>query len=110
MGEGLVGVEEAIATGEEVTLHHPHQGVLAEHLHHPAAATQITAIGIFREQLLHPHLRAALVDRLQAVGGGFIGAEHPQRIRIAPDQIPQQGAEGGGVLRLTLARPLHATA
>ena len=107
MGEGLVGVEEAVATGEEVALHHSHQGVLAEHLHHPATAGQLTAIGIFREQLFHPHLLALLIDRLQAVGGGFIGAEHPQRIRIPLDQIPQQGPKGGSVLRLTLTRLLH---
>ena len=77
MGKGLVGVEEAISPGEQVTLHHPHQGVLAQHFHHPALAGEFAAVGVFREEVFHPHLFAALVDRLQAVGGGFVGPKHP---------------------------------
>jgi len=68
MGEGFVGMEEAIATGEQIALHHPYQCVLAEHLHHPSVAGQFTAVEVLRQEILHPHLFAHLINRLQAVG------------------------------------------
>jgi len=83
MGEGRVGVEEAIAAGEEITLHHAHQGVFAKHLDHPAIAAELAAVEVFREKILHPHFLAHLIDRLQAVGGDFIRSKHPHRIRTA---------------------------
>ena len=107
MGEGLVGVEEAVAAGEQIALHHPHQGVLGEHLHHPAAAGELAAVHVLRQELLHPHLLAHLIDRLQAVGGGFIGAKHPQGVGVGGNAIAQQLAEGVGVLGLALARHGH---
>ena len=110
MGEGLVGVEQPVAPGEQVALEHPHQGVLAQHLHHPPKAGQLAAAcpinaPVFRQQLLHPHLFAACVDRLQPVRGRFIRAKHPQRIRVEANGIPQQLPQGGRVFGLDQPRP-----
>ena len=77
MGEGLIGVEKPMPPRQQVALHHPHQGVLAQHFHHPATAAQFAAVGVFGKQLFEPNLFAALVDGLEPVGGGFVRAENP---------------------------------
>ena len=107
MGKRLVGVEKAVAAGEQVALHHSHQRVLAQHLHHPAAAGELAAVEILRQEILHPHLFALLVDRLQTIGSGFIRTEHPQRIGVKADGVAQQFAEHRSVFVLHAAWPRH---
>ncbi len=46
--ERFVGVEEAVAPGEQVALEPAEQGVLGEHLHHAPVARELAAVGVFR--------------------------------------------------------------
>ena len=74
--------------------------MFAEHFHHAAIAGQFAAVEILWQKLFHPQLLAALIDGLQAVGGGFIGPEHTQGVWVLVDGIPQQLAKGVGVFGL----------
>ena len=48
MSESFVGMEEAVASGEQVALHHSNQGVFGEHLNHRSLAGEFTAVEVFR--------------------------------------------------------------
>ena len=48
VGKGFVGVEQAMATGEQVALQPALQGVLTQHLHHPTLAGQFATVQVFR--------------------------------------------------------------
>ena len=78
VGEGLVGVEQAVAPGEQVALEPAEQRVLGQHLHHAAVARQLAAVGVLRQEVRHPGLLAHLVDGLEPVGGGLVRAEHAE--------------------------------
>jgi len=67
VGEGLVGVEEAVTPGEQVALQPSEQRVLGEHLHDAPVAGKLAAVGVFRQQVGHPGLLARAIDRLQSV-------------------------------------------
>ena len=103
VGEGLVGVEEAVPAGEQIAFEPADQRVLGEHLHHPPVARQLAAVGILRQQVGHPDLLAHLVDRLQAVGGGLVGAEHAEAGHVVAHHVAQELAERLGVLVQRLA-------
>ena len=107
MGEGLVGVEEAIPAGEQVAIHHSHQGVLRQHLHHGAVAGQFAAVEVFGQEVRHPGLLAGFVHGLEAVGGRFIRAEEAIGPGVVADQITDQFAQGIGVFFLSAAGALH---
>ena len=50
MGEGFVGVEEAVPAGEQIAFEPALQRVLGEHLHHAAVARELAAVGVFGQQ------------------------------------------------------------
>ncbi len=62
--EGFVAGEQAVPTGEQVTLEPAFTQVLAQHFHHPAIGAQVDIDGLDGR---HPCLAANLVDGLQAV-------------------------------------------
>ena len=107
VGEGLVGVEEAVAAGEQVAFEPAHQRVLGEHLHHPAVARQLAAVRILGQQVGHPGLLAHLVDRLQAVGGGLVRAEDAEVRHVVAHHVAQEFAQRPGVLVQHLAGLRH---
>ncbi|SHT98691.1 Uncharacterised protein [Mycobacteroides abscessus subsp. abscessus] len=71
MGEGLVTVEEAVPSGEEISLKPPLTQVFGEYFHHPALGAQMFIGGFATFQ---PYLVGAFVDRRQAIGCRLIGA------------------------------------
>ena len=75
VGEGLIGVEEPVAPGEQIPLEPAEQGVLGQHLHDAAIARELAAVGVLRQQVGHPGLLAHLVDGLEPVRGGLVRAE-----------------------------------
>ncbi len=107
MGEGLVGVEEAVPAGQQIALLPADEGVLGEHLHHPAVARQLATVRVFRQQVGHPDLLAHLVDRLQPIGGRLVGPEHAEVGHVVAHHVAQELAQRLGVLVQHLARLLH---
>ena len=100
VGEGLVGVEEAVPAREQVAFEPAEQGVLREHLHDAAVGRELAAVGVLRQHVGHPRLLGRLVDRLQAVGGGLVRPEHAEAGRVQLHHVAQELAEGLGVLVL----------
>jgi hypothetical protein len=47
VGKGFVGVEEAVATRQQIALQPALQGVLTEHFHHPSILGEFAAIHVF---------------------------------------------------------------
>ena len=72
--ERFVGVEEAVAAGEQVAFEPPEQRVLRQHLHDPAVGRQLAAVGVLRKHVGHPRLLASpgrcACSRLEAVSSG----------------------------------------
>ena len=107
MGEGFVGVEEAVAPGVEVTLHHSDEGVLGEHLDHGTIPGQFTAVEVCRQEVRHPDLLGDLIHRLKAVGVGFIRAKQLVAVGVLTNQITDDFTEGVGVLLFCGAGHVH---
>ena len=90
--EGLVGGEEAVAAGEDVALEPAFERVLAEHLHHAAVGGDLGAVGVFGLVFGEPGLLASVVDAVEPVGGGFVGAEDAEDCHVAPHDVAQKCA------------------
>jgi len=80
--EGLVGREKAISSGQQIAFEHAFHGVLTEHLDDSTVRRKFAAVLVFREVLGDPEFLGRLVDRLQFVGGGFVGAEHTEVVHV----------------------------
>ena len=105
VGERLVGVEQDVAAGEQIALHPALQRVLAQHLHHAAVGRELAAVGVFGLDFGEPGLAARLVDRLQAVGRGLVGAEDPEIVHVVAHHVAQELPEHVGVLDRRLPGP-----
>ena len=81
--EGLVGGEEAVAAGEDVAFEPAFEGVLGEHLHDAAVGGELGAVGVLGEDVGQPGLVGGLVDAVELVGGGFVGAEDAEVGHVA---------------------------
>ena len=103
VNEGFVSGEEAMPAGEQVALEHAFDGVLAEHLHHPAIGGQFAAIGIFREVLGNPELLADLVDVLQLVGCVLVRAEDAEAVHVRFHDVSEESAQRPGILGFDLS-------
>ena len=108
--EGLVGREEAVASGEQVAFEHAFHGVLAEHLHDAAVGREFAAVEVFLEIFLDPELLADLVDGVELVGGVLVRAEDAEVVHVGLHDVAQINAEGTGVFGLERAGllELHA--
>ena len=100
MDEGLIGSKEAVPSGQQIPLQPALQGVLGEHLHDPALAGQVRAVRVLRQDFRHPDLLARVIDVVQAVGGGLIGAEKAEVRGIGLDHVAQETPEHARVLHL----------
>ena len=96
--EGLVGVEEPVAPGEQVALQPAEQRVLREHLHDAPVARELAAVGVLGQHVRHPGLLARFVDGLQPVGRGLVRAEDAEAGRVVLHDVAQELAERLGVL------------
>ena len=92
--EGFVGGEEAVAAGEDVAFEPAFEGVLAEHLHDAAVGGEVAAVGVFG-LVCRPSrsCRAAFVDGVELVGGGFVRAEDAEAGHVAAHDVAQEVAE-----------------
>ena len=70
--ERLVAAEQAVPAGQQVPLQPALAGVLGQHLHHPAGPGQVL---VDVAELAGPDLVGDLVDRVEPVGRGLVGAE-----------------------------------
>ena len=83
------------------------QRVLGQHLHHAAVARQLAAVGVLGQQVRHPDLLADLIDRLQAVRGRLVRAEHAEVGHVVAHHVAQELAQRLGVLVQHFAGLLH---
>ena len=81
--------------------------MLREHLHDPAVARELAAVGVLRQQVRHPGLLAGFVHGLQAVRGGLVRAEDAEVGRVVLHDVAQELAERLGVLVLRRAARGH---
>ena len=91
--EGLVGVEEAMAPGEEIAFEPAEQRVLREHLHDASVARQLAAVGVLRQHVGHPRLLARAVDGLQPVGRRLVRTEDAEACGVVLHDVAQVLAE-----------------
>ena len=106
--ERLVAAEDAVPAGQQVALQPALAGVLGEHLHDPAAAGQVL---VDVEDLAGEHLVGHLVDGVEPVGGGLVGAEDPEVVRVVPHHVDQVAAElAGGLVDASRPAPRRRTA
>src|SRR5512143_1655646 len=93
MGESLVGSEESMPSGQEITFQPPLQSVLAEHLHDVPVTGEFTTIRILGLDLRHPCFLRGLVHGSQTVGSCFIRPEHPKLVQVITHDIAQEYPE-----------------
>ncbi len=104
--EGLVGVEEAVPAGQQVSLEPSLALVLTEDFHHAA---------ILGEEFISLHLlrvplsRRRFKDRVQPIRQGLVRPEDAEvaLILILPDDIPQECPQHARVLRIDRAGRRH---
>ena len=94
--ERFVGVEQAVAAGQEIAFEPAFERVLAEHLHDAAIGSDVCAVGVFRLDLLKPSLQAGLIDILQPIGRVLVRAEHAEVAHVAPHDVAQKLAQRFG--------------
>ena len=95
--EGLVAVEQAVPAGEQVALQPSLALVLGQHLHHPAGPGQVI-VDLGGEELGVPLFVGHVEDGLQSVGGGLVGAEDTEVVRVEPNHLGQPLTEDPGGL------------
>ncbi len=102
--EGLVAVEEPVATGQEVPLEPALAEVLGEHLHDPPVRGEVV---VSLDGLGHPRPVGDLEDVLEAVRGRLVGTEETEVRGVVPDHVPQERSEHPGRLAQRGARRLR---
>ena len=88
--ERLVAVEEAVAAGEEVPLEPALAEVLGEDLHHPAVGRKML---VERIRLRDPGAIRGGEHVSEAVGRRLVGAEEPEVVAVAGDDVAEEAAE-----------------
>lgn len=90
--ERLVGVEESVATAEDVAFKPTFDGVLRKHLHNSAIRAEIAAVFIFVEVSIDPDLLSCLVDLAKLVALSLIGTHDTERLLVVPhDSVEEVG-------------------
>src|ERR1017187_2615344 len=92
MNERLVAIEQSVSSGEQIALQPALALMLAEHLHHAAAARQEF---IVRHHLGLPLARGRFEYRLQAVGQRLIRTEQAEiaLLGIHCNHVAQEAAQ-----------------
>ena len=98
VNKGLVGREEAMAAGEQIAFEPTLQSVLGKHLQDPPVARQLAAVSVLWKIVGQPQFLAHLVDRVEPVRAVFVGAEDPEVRWVLAHNVPQEAAQGTGVL------------
>jgi hypothetical protein len=88
--EGLVGVEETVATREKVTFQPTFASVLGKYFHDTTSHHKISTILIFLEVLSHPDLLSGLVDLAKLVGLSLIRTEDTEVGQILGDDVAEE--------------------
>jgi len=102
--EGLVTVEEAVATGQEVALEPALAEVLGEDLEHAALRCELL---VRRLDSCLPGLVRDLEDRAQPVRLRLVRPEQPEVLGIRGDHVAQEAAEDARRLRELGSGRLH---
>ena len=108
--EGLIAVEEAVASGEQIALQEALAEVLGEHgVHDPAVGVQMVVDA--RDLLVQEAAASDLKHRLQAVGGRFVRGKDPEvpGVHVQLHHVPDIGAQNVHILGLHAAgnRDVH---
>ena len=98
--ERLVAVEQPVPPGQQVTLEPALAQVLRQHLHHPAVRGQLV---IARDDLPVEGPAGHVEHRVKPVRGRLVRSPQPEGPGVPRDDVPQEGAEHAGVLRLRAA-------
>ena len=88
--ERLIGIEDAVATGEEVALQPPLAEMLAQNLHHPALRRQEF---VSRQRLGLPDPFGGLEHGAQPVGERLVGTHDPEGRGICLDDVAEEVPE-----------------
>ncbi len=104
MHEGLIGRNEPVTAGKQVSLQHALYGVLAEHLHHSSVGRQFPSVRIFRKGCGEPNLLARFIKRVQLVRGSFIRTENAKILRVSFHYVAKEAPQGRRILGLGAAR------
>lgn len=88
--KGLVAVEQAVATAEDVALEPALNRVLRQHLHDAAGRGQVAAVLVLVKVLAHPYLLGDLVDGAELVGLGLVGAEEAEVLGVLGHDVAQE--------------------
>ena len=104
MDKRFVRREEAVTSGEKVAFQHAFHGVLAEHFHDSAVGREIAAVVVFRKSLLDPELLCHLVESVELIGTGLVGAEYAKIAGVPLHDFSKKETERPGVLGLRVAR------
>ena len=65
------------------------------------------AVLVFGEVLGNPEFLGGLVDRLQLVGGVFVGPEHAEVVHVQLHHVSQEGAQWRHILDLDCSWPVN---
>ena len=103
VNERLIGGEEAVPSGQQIAFEPAFQGVFAEHLHDPAVARELAAVGVFGYQFRHPGFLAGLVDGRQPIGAVSSGPK-TRKFHVAAHNVAEELAERCACFRFALLR------
>ena len=107
MNEGLIGGDETVPPGQQVSFEHAFHRVLAEHLDDAAIRREFAAILVLGKVLGDPEFLGDLVDCLQFVGSRFVGAEHAEVGHVQLHYVSEEDTQGRDVLGFDCAGMVH---
>ena len=105
MDEGLVAVEQAMPSGEQVAFQPPLTEMLAEDLHDPAIGSQVL---VNRKRFRQPGLAGDVIHRAEPVGRRLVGTHDPEVVRVLTNDVAQERAQHlGGFVKRHVDRRKH---
>ena len=109
MRERLIGIEQAVAPGQQIPFQPALALVFAQHLQDTSLRRQPLVV---RLDVCHPLPVGGAEDRIQPVRRGFVGAEDPKVLRpfVMRDDIAQEASEHARVFRFDRTRCLDGDA
>ena len=104
--ERLVAIEQSVPAGQQIAFQPTLAGMLGEDFHHAAVGRQVV---VAVDMPCEPGAVGDLEQRLQAIGRGFVGAEHPEivQVAIALHHVAQELAHDMRCLAVHRAGRLH---
>src|ERR1039458_2518589 len=77
--------------------------MLAQHFHHAAARSELTAIAVLRKVFTEPDFLADFINRLKAVGLRLVRPEDTEIVHVRTHNFPDEIAESRNISRQSCA-------